>query len=65
MPSSVVAAVKYNPDLSELTVRYVSGAVYQYKNVPEKTYKELMAASSKGRYLNFSIKGKYAFEKIK
>ncbi len=65
MPSSVVAAIKYDPATSTLRVIFVSGMVYDYKDVPEKIYKEMKAASSKGTFLNQQIKGNYEFEKIK
>lgn len=32
--------------------------------VPEKVFKEFRANASKGRYLNFHIKGKFNYEKI-
>lgn len=65
MPSSVVAAIKYDPDTYTLRVIYVSGSVYDYKEVPEKVYKEMKEAFSKGEYLNKHIKPKYKFEKVK
>ncbi|HEY0666769.1 MAG TPA: KTSC domain-containing protein [Sphingobacteriaceae bacterium] len=65
MPSTVISSIQYHPDSSTLTIKYVSGIVYQYKNVPEKVYKELKASMSKGRYLNYHIKRKYDFEKVK
>jgi hypothetical protein len=64
MPSSVVAAIDYNTDSRSLKITYVSGMVYEYKEVPERIYKSLKIAGSKGRYLNYYIKGKYEFEKI-
>ena len=64
MPSSVVAAMKYDPHRSILRIIFVSGIVYDYKNVPEEIYKAMKAASSKGTFLNKQIKGKYEFEKI-
>ena len=64
MPSSVVAAMQYNSVTSTLRIIYVSGDVYDYKNVPEEVYREMKAYSSKGTYLNKKIKGKYNFEKI-
>ena len=57
MPSSVVGAI--------LRVIYVSGSVYDYKEVPEKVYKEMKETFSKGEFLNKHIKPNYAFEKIK
>jgi len=65
MPSSVVAAIKYDAHTSTLRVIYVSGSVYDYKEVPEKVYKEMKEAFSKGEFLNKHIKPNYGFEKIK
>ena len=65
MPSSVVAAIRYDVRSSTLRVVYISGAVYDYKKVPQKIYEEMKAASSKGEYLNKEIKPNYKFEKIK
>ena len=65
MPSSVVAAIRYDVKASTLRVVYVSGAVYDYKKVPEKIYNEMKVASSKGEFLNKNIKPNYEFEKIK
>jgi len=64
MPSSVVAAMKYNNNTSTLRIIFVSGIIYDYKNVPEEIYKAMKTASSKGNFLNTHIKGKYNFEKI-
>jgi len=36
MASSVFAAIRYDAKVSTLRVVYVSGAVYDYKEVPEK-----------------------------
>ena len=64
MPSSVVAAIRYDAPSSTLRVIYVSGSVYDYKKVPQKVYTEMKAASSKGEFLNKHIKPNYDFEKI-
>ena len=65
MPSSVVAAIRYDTKTSTLRVIYVSGSVYDYKDVPGKVYKEMKEAASKGEFLNKHIKPNYEFEKIK
>jgi len=65
MPSSVVAAIKYDEKNSKLRVIYTSGNIYDYKNVPPEIYSEMKTASSKGEYLNKQIKPNYEFEKIK
>ena len=65
MPSSVVAAIRYDASSMTLRVVYVSGSVYDYKKVPEKIYNDMKAAFSKGEFLNKEIKPNYKFEKIK
>jgi hypothetical protein len=65
MPSSVVAAMKYDEAAAVLRVTFVSGSVYDYKNVPANVYKEMKAAGSKGAFLNHVIKRKYRYKKVK
>jgi hypothetical protein len=65
MPSSVVTAIRYDATTSTLRVIYVSGSIYDYKHVPEKIYKDMRVASSKGEFLNKHIKPNYEFEKIR
>ena len=65
MPSSVVAEIKYDKLSHTLRIIYVSGTMYDYKNVPEEIYASMKTASSKGTFLNQNIKGKYEFEKVK
>lgn len=64
MPSSVISRFHYYPDTSTLRIVFLSGMVYDYKNVPEKIYKELKTSSSKGSYLNQNIKPYYDYEKV-
>ena len=64
MPSSVVAAIRYYPDTSTLRIIFVSGTVYDYENVPEKVYKKMKTATSKGNFLNHHIKGNYDYKKV-
>ena len=65
MPSSVVAAIRYDITTSTLRIVYVSGSVYDYKDVPEKVYNEMKKSSSKGEFLNKEIKPNYEVEKSK
>jgi hypothetical protein len=65
MPSSVVAAIRYDAPTSTLRVIYVTGLVYDYKNVPEEIYTAMKTSFSKGSFLNQYIKGQYEIEKIK
>lgn len=64
MPSSVVSDMSYDAARAILRVTFVSGLVYDYKNVPEEAYHAMKTSGSKGTYLNQHIKGHYEFEKI-
>ena len=55
--SSVIRAVGY--DGSTLTVEFRSGCTYDHPHVPYSVYAGLMSASSKGRYYNRNIRGRY------
>ncbi|OGV42094.1 MAG: hypothetical protein A2X46_05880 [Lentisphaerae bacterium GWF2_57_35] len=62
--SSLIKSVSYDAAVSILSVVLVGeNETYEYKNVPESVYKELMAAESKGSYFVKNIKGKYDFTK--
>lgn len=59
--SSNIKQVAFNEGL---IVEFNSGAKYKYKGVTEETYKKLLEAESKGRFINSEIKNKYEFERI-
>jgi hypothetical protein len=65
MPSSVVAAIKYNKTSATLRITYTSGSVYDYKGVTPGVFEEMKIAGSKGTFLNYRIKGKYKYKKIR
>ena len=64
MPSSVVSSISYYPETAILRITFVSGMIYDYKNVPEEVYYAMKTSGSKGTYLNQHIKGNYEFEKV-
>lgn len=59
--SSNVVAVGYKKN--KLYVDYRRGS-YVYNNVPKQVYDGLLAAESKGKYMNSEVKGKYLYERI-
>jgi hypothetical protein len=63
MPSSVIKKYFYKPELQILTIVYVSGAVYDYLEVPQNIFDDFRAAFSKGIYLNKNIKPNFRYEK--
>jgi KTSC domain len=64
MPSSVILRFRYDISSHTLRVWFVSGIAYDYKKIPEAVYNKLITASSKGKFLNEEIKGKYSYEKV-
>jgi hypothetical protein len=64
MPSTVIKQYNYFPELKILEITFVSGLIYEYLDVPEKTFKMLDVSGSKGRYFNRYIKDKFQFKKL-
>ncbi len=63
--SSWVKSVGYDADTSTLEVEFVHGAIFQYFDVPAIVHAELMAADSKGTFLNNRIrKARYRYRRI-
>jgi hypothetical protein len=62
--SSNLSAVGYDSTTKIMHIRFNSGRLYAYYNVPESIYRELMNAESLGRYFNSLIKGFYDDTKI-
>ncbi len=64
MPSSVISTLRYNSKTTTLRIIFVTGMIYDYKNVPHKIYQAMKTSDSKGIYFNLHIKGKYEFKKV-
>jgi len=62
--SSNIVSIGYDVDTRTLEVEFNSGAVYQYSNVPEDVYNELISASSIGAYFASGIKYVYYGKRI-
>ena len=64
MPSAVIAEYQNDPANEILTIRYHSGKVYQYLQVPEKVFAAMRSTMVKGIWFNRHIKGKYPFKEV-
>lgn len=62
--SSNLNAVSYDSISSTLYVKFNSGGTYEYYNVPENVYQNLLSASSLGGFLASNIKGIYQYRQI-
>jgi hypothetical protein len=47
-----------------LTIRFVSGSVYAYLDVPQEVFDGLSTSRSKGIFYNQEIKGKFLFTRV-
>lgn len=54
--SSLLETVGYDPETETLEIELENGCVYQYRDVTESTYNELLEADSIGRYFNRYIR---------
>lgn len=61
--STNIRSVGYDPESNTLEIEFHSGSVYQYYNVPQTIYDELMRASSHGSYFHKHIRTKYKWTK--
>lgn len=64
LSSSNVAACAYDAEAHALYVRFNSGNVYRYANVPEAVYAALKSAASPGQYMHRSIHGQFSSSKL-
>lgn len=62
--SSNLEWVAYDKDKQILYVQFRNGGLYNYEDVPEKIFNDLLHAGSKGRYHAVKIKWKYKYNKM-
>jgi hypothetical protein len=62
--SSNIASIGYDVNSQTLEVEFLNGGVYQYFDVPQHVYEELMGAGSKGKHLASNIKGYYRYSRV-
>jgi hypothetical protein len=62
--SSNLASIGYDSENEILEVEFKHGGVYQYLNVPEDIFNELMNAPSHGVYFSANIRNDYEYSKL-
>lgn len=62
--STNITEVGYDPLSSTLEVMFRNGGIYQYFDIPQHEYDNLLSATSIGEYLNRNIKGKYRYARV-
>lgn len=63
--SSNLRSVGYDHDSLTLEIKFRSGGLYQYYNVPVAVYDGLMSAGSHGKYHHQNIKRKYRYRRLR
>ena len=61
--SSNLASVGYDAVTQTLEVEFLSGSIYQYYDVPENMHRQLLEASSKGRFFHQYIRNAYPYSR--
>ncbi|NAT79109.1 KTSC domain-containing protein [Dickeya fangzhongdai] len=62
--SSNLSSVGYDEESQTLEVEFNHGGIYQYYNVPENIYTDLMGAGSVGSFFSHNIRNVYPTQKI-
>ncbi|BAZ46601.1 lysyl-tRNA synthetase [Chondrocystis sp. NIES-4102] len=61
--STVIKEFDYDETRQILQIRFASGSIYNYADVPPTIYQELKSTSSVGQYFNSHIKDKFGFDR--
>jgi lysyl-tRNA synthetase, class II len=64
LSSSVLSAVAYDGDTQLLEVRFQTGRIYRYRDIPREIFEPLLTAPSAGQYFNTHIRDRYRAELI-
>jgi hypothetical protein len=63
--SSMIASVGYDSITGVLEMEYCNGSLYRYFAVPRAIFDRLIAAPSKGTFINNFIRDRYPCERIR
>lgn len=63
--SSAIERVGYDEAEAILEIEFRHGGVYQYFDVPEEVYRDLLTAQSRGRYYHDRIRGEYDYRQLR
>lgn len=62
--SSAIEMIGYDDRVNVLAVKFTTGVTYLYSAVPRSMYEQLMAAESKGTFVNRIIKPRYPSRRL-
>ena len=62
--SSSISEIGYDATSSTLEIMFADSRIYQYFDVPESVYRELLGAGSIGQFFHREIRGTYRFARV-
>jgi curved DNA-binding protein CbpA len=62
--SSNIISVGYDKNLKVLQVEFLNGSIYQYYEVPEQVFTDLLKTASKGKFFNSQISLHFRHENV-
>lgn len=62
--SSNISEIGYDPSSETMEVMFSNGSVYQYYNVGQALFDQMMQAPSKGQFLNVYIRNAYPYSRV-
>ena len=64
LASSMIASAGYDAPARVVEIEFVTGAVYQYLDVPPDLYQALLDAPSQGRFFHSRIRTVFRYHRI-
>ena len=62
--SSNLVKTEYDSETSKLIATFKNGMVYEYEEVPHKTYAQFRLAESQGKFFTAEISKKFKYAKL-
>lgn len=62
--SSSIRSVGYDEGERTLEIEFHSGGIYEYDDVSEEAYRELLQADSRGRYFHDHVRGQHDYRRL-
>jgi len=63
--STMITSTAYNPHTETMELVFCNGGIYEYHQIEEEIYQELIASTSIGEYFNDHIRMKYPYTKVR
>jgi hypothetical protein len=62
--STTIVSVGYDASMETLEIEFKNGGIYQYYNVPETVYRQLMEATSKGQFFQTYVRDAFPYSRV-